>query len=237
MRACRTQRVYFDEEGGKWYVLTALEVREAARGAVEAARQCMADARARGARGTGSDMGDYLRAAMQKADGAALDDLLKANRLLGGATGEFTIESIATFKAEREAEASALASNVAVRITAEDLDGRSVSPDVVNGFQRVLAGHGVPTVTADGRQSLIVTLTTESDTSMKGLGVHKFRTGGGYVLREGTRDLISHRLAPGAETEATSSSESISRQRSLLLFLNILAEHLDEALATLGGKP
>jgi hypothetical protein len=233
MGACRTERIFFDETGGKWYVLVALDIRAAGRACVEAAEARLAAAARRGTKGTGSTFGDYLRAVGQSAQVAALDDLLTANRLLGGTVGELTVERVANFKLDQETQVTALASNVSVRIAVEDLDGRPAPADVVKGFERILAAHRVPVVAGEAPQALLVTLTTESDPSLKELNVSRFRTGGSYVLREGERDLVSHRLPPNANTEATSSSESVARQRSLLLLLKVLAEHFEAALAAL----
>ena len=109
MDQCRTERIYFDDAGGKWYVLVALDVRAAGRAAVEASQRQMAAAAKREQRGTGSTVGDYLRAVGQGSRGAALDELLKANQLLGGVTSELTAGRVAQFKLDQEARMTALA--------------------------------------------------------------------------------------------------------------------------------
>jgi len=228
--AATVHRIYFEEETNKWYLLLALKHDDARAQAREQARRLLKlKVKALDALGKGA-LADYLVLYPLTQTAPRLQAWLAAADTFGSTPETLLHEEVARFTTSVTNGLSAVAGNVAVNVTLEEVGGADIPSELSTAFEKILFEHGIKVDAASTNQSLAVTISIDTDVSLKSLSVYRCAGSGMYKLTEGDAVLLSANITPNAETESSSSSLSVSQRQCMSKVLVLLGRRLAAAL-------
>lgn len=229
-KAARVERIYFDDTTLKWHLLLALEHPIARKQARNHARHILAEqGKSLDQIGKGP-LADYLILYPLSSSAKQARAYLDIADTFGALPETQLHDEVTAFTQTIETGLNVSASNIAVRVTLNDVTGSEIPTGLTAAFEALLQKRGINVTSTNSPQILDIEISTDTDISLKALGVYRCTASAMYTLTEGAATLCTTNIKPSKETESSSSSETLSRKRSTDKVLTLIARHLMETL-------
>ncbi|MDP6630814.1 MAG: hypothetical protein QGH42_07145 [Kiritimatiellia bacterium] len=223
------KEIFFDERTLNWHALAVLNRARAGAGAAEAVAQRLE--RGRGVlaglgRGPVQDL-----VALRGLDRMTteLDRLAVALAIFAPSRKDEAKRAIKLFKKDVAAQRDTAQAGAAVRITMRSHSAKRIPASLRAAASKALRSAGFTVVDSNAAGELKIQVEVETSTQVGSMRIYEVAAGASYALVEKGKIVLEGKLAAGPTSSSRSSSEELSRTRSL----DRLAARLEAGVAAM----